>query len=61
MGRNYSEFPGQKRLENARKMQENIENLLKDVQMGPFGLILRQDGSQGLWEASGMPPGQKNA
>ncbi len=24
--------------------------------MAPFGLIFNQDGSYGVWEASGMPP-----
>ena len=28
--------------------------------MVPFGLISAQDGSHGLWEASGMPPGPQN-
>ena len=28
--------------------------------MAPFGLIFAQDGSHGLWEASGMPPGTQN-
>ena len=28
--------------------------------MGPFGLMFIQDGSHGLWEASGMPPGPQN-
>ncbi len=44
-------------LENAMKLQENIDDLLKEVRMGPFGLRFGEDGSDRLWEASGMPPG----
>ena len=32
----------------------------KQVHMAPFGLIFIQDGSNKLWEASGMPPGLQN-
>ena len=33
----------------------------KQVQMAPFVLVFIQDGSNKLWEASGMPPGPQNA
>ena len=37
-----------------------MKNELNQVQMAPFGLIINQDGSYGVWEASGIPPGPQN-
>jgi len=34
---------------------------MKQVQVGRFGLILAHNCSQGLWDASGMPPGPQGA
>ena len=42
-------------------MHKKHENGPGQAHMGPFGLIIAQDGSHGLWEASGMPPGPQNA
>ena len=39
---------------------KNIKNGKKQVHMVPFGMIIAQDRSPGLWEASGMPPGPQN-
>ena len=33
---------------------------MKQFHMGPFGPTFIQDGSHGLWEASGMPPRPQN-
>ena len=43
----------------CKKMHKNIKKRSEQVHMAPFGLILAQDGSHRLWEASGMPPGPK--
>ena len=61
--RNYSEFVSpkcsQKRLPNVGKMLKINTNVLEQVHMGPFGKIFAQNGSHGLWEASGTPPSPK--
>ena len=37
-----------------------MKNELNQVQMAPFRLIFNQDGSYGVWESSGIPPGPQN-
>ena len=39
------------------KCTKIINNVLKQVHMAPFGLILGQNPSHRIWDASGMPPG----
>ena len=61
-----NDHPGisrRRRLQNAWKMHKNHKHGPEQVHniMAPFGPIFAQDGSHGLWEASGMPPGPKNA
>ena len=36
------------------------KNCTKGLHMSPFAIIIAQDCSHGLWEASGMPPGYQN-
>ena len=58
-GAYYSEFLSlkysQERLQNAGKMHKISTNELKQV-LATYALICMQNGSHGLWEASGMPP-----
>ena len=39
---------------------KNIKNGTKQVHMVPFGMIIAQNRSTGLWEACGIPPGPQN-